>query len=242
MQGQGSTSLVQDIVLFDQNYIPALELTRYGSGKAVDASMQQLEAHWKRFHSRYYTFELDDPYWRSDFDFVALMIAEAADIVRSGGDLLEAHRVLAGVRKVFMQIRLRNRIDYFLDYLTAFHEPMETIVRAATDKTPENITITDVDDMRVALPEALRLWARVCRQQPDVALFALDTERLIHMQTYMRQESDALEQLQQTLQGLGEQVDEASIIRAALGIRPPFVRMMLLFGDFGPCGGAPEIA
>jgi flagellar biosynthesis chaperone FliJ len=242
MQEQDHAGLVQDIVLFDQNYIPALELTRYGSGEAVNAAMQQLQTHWRQFHSRYYTFELDDPYWRSDFDFVTLMIAEAADIVRSGGNLLEAHRALAGVRKVFMQIRLRNRIDYFLDYLTAFHEPMEAIVRAATDKTPESITITDVDDMRIALPEALRLWERVCRQQPDTELFALDTERLIHLQTYIRQENDALEQLQHTLQGLGEQVDEASIIRAALSIRPPFVRLMMLFGDFGPCGGTPEIA
>lgn len=241
MPNMNHTDLIRDMMELDREYIPALELTRYGDATSARQAMTLLMERWRQFKARYYEANTDDEYWKSDFDFVSLMVAEAHEIVHANEELFEAHRTLAGVRKVFMQLRLRNDLDYFLDYLTAFHDPMETIVQAAMGATPQSLTITDVDTMRVALPEAFRLWEKVRQQHIDAALFGLRDEQQAQMQHYMEAESEALERLQHVLERIDKEVDEALIIRLALDIRPNFARLFALFGDFARFGGVPTI-
>ena len=41
---------------------------------------------------------------------------------------------------ILMEPRKRNHFDYFVDYLTGYHEPMEHIVLMANQTSPEELT------------------------------------------------------------------------------------------------------
>jgi hypothetical protein len=235
MRPEFHAQLARDMVLLDRAYLPALVMTEPpGDAKQADAALRTLEARWKPFRERYYDANPADQYWESDFDFIQLMLAEAADLIRGEAALPEAHEVLGGIRMVLRRLRRRNNMDYFIDHLTAFHGPLAAIVQAAREKTPESLTIDDVDTMRVWLPEALRLWEKATNHPPNRDLFGLDEIQLARVQTYIEHEYAALTHLQQTLAEMSEGVDEERIIQAALETRQPFLQLLMLFGDFEP--------
>lgn len=228
--------MAHDMVLFDRMYIPALMLIWQGQREPASHAIAELAAHWRAFRTRYTSFNPDDVYQDSDFDFIQLMIAEARDMVNQGEDLTEAARILGGVRSVFLRLRRRNSITYFLDYLTAMYEPVKTIHRAAHDQTPESLTIAHVDEMRVALPEALRVWKKVARASFDAELFGFDQERKTQLHACIALEEKALHQLQEILASIKTLANEARIIEAALQVRQGYDRVLQLFGDFEPYG------
>lgn len=234
--------MARDMVLFDRMYIPALMLTWQGQRTSASHALAELAVHWRGFRARYDDFNPDDSYQDSDFDFIQLMIAEARDMVDQGEDLTEAARILGGVRSVFLRLRRRNSITYFLDYLTAMYEPVKTIHRAAQDQTPESLTIAHVDEMRVALPEALRMWKKVARTSFNSELFGFDQERETQLYACIALEEKALHQLQEILATIKTLANEARIIDTALQVRQGYDRVLRLFGDFEPYGGLTTLA
>lgn len=67
----------------------------------------------------------------------------------------------------------RNGIDYFIDRLTAFHEPMEAIVLAAKDKTGDTLTDADIALIRKRMPQAEQAWQRVAAAKLDASDYRL---------------------------------------------------------------------
>lgn len=233
LMGFSKNDLRQDMVKLDKAYIAALALTSQGKAAESRKAMEILSGSWKQFKDRYYEANPDDQQWKRDFDAADHMIAEASQIVGSDRKVTDAHEALEEIRMVMMKLRARNEIEYFVDQLTAFHEPMEAIVLAAKDKTSETLTDADIQRIRETLPEAEKLWARAMAGNLDGAIYQLEATQLERARKLMQAEQQALAALKSALAG----GDKPGIIKAAVSIKPNFAALFMTFGDFTPFKG-----
>lgn len=233
LTGFSKNELRQDMVRLDKSYIAALALTSQAKVAESRKAMEILAGSWKGFKDRYYDANPGDAQWKKDLDAADHMIAEASQIVVSDRKVTDAHETLEEMRMVMMKLRARNGIEYFVDHLTAFHEPMEAIVLAAKDKTPETLTDADVQRIRATLPEAEALWKRVMAGNLDGPTYALDASQLERARKLMQTEQQALATLKSALAA----GDKPAIIKAAVGVKPNFAALFMTFGDFTPFKG-----
>lgn len=221
----------QDMVKLDKVYIAALALTSQGKVDESRKAVAALRESWQAFKTGHYNANPADKQWKSDFDAVEKMVAKAVAIVGAPGkNVTEAHEALEDVRNVLMKLRQRNRIDYYIDGLTAFHHPMEEIVLAAKDKTAQTLSDADVSKIRKTLPEAEKLWKTVGASKLDAAVYQLSPAQADDAAKLVQLESAALAALKDAL-ATG---DKAQIAKAAVAIKPNFAKLFMTFANFEP--------
>jgi major membrane immunogen (membrane-anchored lipoprotein) len=225
--GCTQADLVKDMAGFDRAYIPALSLTSAGNVAMSQKAMRVLTETWGTFKTKYADYSFDD-HWKADFAYVDGQIVQAASIVSRGQGIVEAHEALEGVRERLLETRHRLGIDYYVDYLTVFHGPMEDIFLPAKDKTPATLTEADVTKIRTALPAAKAAWARVEAARLDNSVFTLSDQKQVEWREARRAETDALNAVEAALRA----GDKAALIKAAAALRGTFAKLFTLFGDF----------
>lgn len=223
------TNLLNDFVTLDKAYVPALFLTNMDKRGPSKQSMERLKAEWRTFKDKYYNYNSSDPQWNKDFDKIGQKIDEADRIVSSEGDLIAAHETLEAVRYTLIDTRRRNHIDYFIDYLTDFHDPMEHIVLRAKGKTPQTLSSDDLDFIESSLPETMTLWEKAITSNVDQTLFRLNDGQMEQLRNLMTAESGSLADLKAAL---ADKTAKADIIKKAMGIKKNFSQVFGIFGDF----------
>ena len=223
-----ASRLEKDMVTFDKAYITALALTSQTNKVAAEKAMKLTVDQWTVFKKKHAkTFnknELD----KADLTTIDKLISEAESIVRKNEKTDEAHEVLEGVRNTFLKIRERNSIDYYIDYTTKFHEPMETVVLTAKGKTAETLTEEMLLKIKGNFKIAQQNWENLQKASFDPVLFSFSAEKDVQRQNYIKAESEAMSKLKSAL----ESGDKGSIIKASVGIKSNFVSLFLMFGDF----------
>ncbi len=220
--------LEKDMAAFDKAYIPALALTSQGDKAAAQKAVEIMLEQWagfKKIHSAAFN---DNPADNADFATIDRLLAEAARTVQRNGKLDDAHEILEGVRITFLAFRERKAIDYYLDYTTRFHESMEAIVLTVKGQTPDTLTEAMVSKIKTLLKIAQKDWKSLQTAAFDPDLFSFSAEQDSRRQYYINAETEQMNRLQKAL----EQNDRGKIIEAARGIKPNFVNLFLLFGDF----------
>ena len=223
------SNLINDFVALDTAYVPALFLTNMDKPDPSKEAMKRLYRAWNSFFSRYYIINSDDPQWKKDFEKVDQKIKEATGIVFADGDLIKAHETLEAVRYTFINTRRRHNIDYFIDYLTDFHEPMEHIVLRAKGKTPQSLTDEDIAFIEKSLPHAMDLWGKVVKADFDNVMFDFNEGKFAQMQATLQAETQSLEDLRLALNNKSA---KEPLIKKAMGIKKPFTQLFYMFGDF----------
>jgi hypothetical protein len=219
--------IVTDSAVLDKAYIPALAVTSQNDADKSKAAMKRLNQSWGVFASAYRQYKSADDIWKNGFADIDKWIAKADGIVASGNNLTEAHNALEPVREILMQLRRKNGVDYFVDYQTAFHEPMEEIVLTAKGKTPETLTQQDIDKIRSLMPTLADRWGALQNARFDPQKFVFDSARTAKLKQLMESESNAISALEKAL----SEADKLAIIQRATAIKPPFAQMFMLFGD-----------
>lgn len=231
LAGFSAGDLRQEMVKLDKVYIAALALTSQGKVDESRKAVSALRESWQAFKARHYDFNPADKQWKTDFDAVEKMVANAVAIVGTPGkNVTDAHEALEDVRNVLMKLRQRNRVDYYIDGLTAFHHPMEEIVLAAKDKTGQTLSDADVSKIRKTLPEAEKLWKRVEASRIDPATYQLSVGQTEDVMKLVKLEMAALATLKDALAS----GDKAQIAKAAVGIKPNFAKLFVTFANFEP--------
>jgi len=220
--------LVQDMIKFDQRYIPALAFTSEEQVPQSRTAMQALIPVWQSFQQQYANSRSNDKQWLTDFNTVNNYIEQAAKIVSSGNNLKDAHEALEHIRIVFMELRHRNNIDYYIDNLTRFHEPMEKIVLAGKGKTEDTFQAQQLATIRDTLPQAKQLWMAATMKPIDAKQYGFNPEQAKLLRSLIHQQMLTLEQLEKTLASK----DKQAIINAAVAIKPNFARIFKMFGRF----------
>lgn len=221
--------IVVDSAVFDKVYIPALALTSQGEIKKSQAVMAQLKQSWHVYEKMHRQDFPGDDNWTNGFKDIGEWINKADAIVTSGDELVEAHNALEHVREILMQLRKKNKIDYYLDYQTAFHEPMEEIVLAAKGKSPTTFSEQDLEKMRHMIADLDARWQDVLHAKFDPKIFVFDSTQAAKVKQVMEQESAAINSLKESVANS----DKAAVIQRAIAIKPPFAKLYMMFGEFG---------
>lgn len=231
LAGFSAGDLRQDMVKLDKVYIAALALSSQGKVDESRKAVYALRASWQSFKARHYDANPADRQWKADFDAVENRVAKSVAIVDTPGKpVAEAHEVLEDVRNVLMKLRARNRVEYDIDGLTAFHHPMEEIVLTAKDKNAQTLSDADVGKIRKIFPDAEQHWRAVQARKFDAAVYQLSAAQAEDVAKLVTLESAALASLKEALAS----GDKAQIAKAALGIKPHFAKLFMTFADFAP--------
>jgi hypothetical protein len=221
---------IDDSLALDRVYIPALAFTNEGDAAKSAAAMSALMAGWKRYHGAHRSDYPQDPDWAKAFDRTGKFIMAAARIMKDPrGSLVEAHDALEQVRVSLRHLRRSEQIDYFPDHLTAFHEPMENIVLAAKGKSPSDLSDEDLDEIRSSLPDLLSTWESLRNAPFDPARLKLDERQANMARQLMQQETETIDAFRVAM----DAGDRATMLRQAMALKPPFVQLYTMFGDFG---------
>lgn len=223
------TELVKDMVSFDRAYIPSLAMTSQKKAEPSKKALKILATEWETFKGKYYASHPSDKDWTSDMDSIEEGILEASNIVENGGSLSEAHEAVESIRFTMLEMRQRDNIDYFVDHLTRFHDPMEMILVVVAGKTPETISEKDLERIRSKLPEAVKLWEHVAAFKIDQSLYGFGEDKMKKIRAAVEAETKALG----TLGEVFETGNKSDIITAASDIKPNFAKVFMQFGDFG---------
>ncbi|MBN2038977.1 MAG: hypothetical protein JW864_02980 [Spirochaetes bacterium] len=225
--------LLTDFVNLDKSYVPALFLTNKEKSDPSKKAVGRLITEWVSFKGKYYDFNKDDEQWSRDFDTVEQSIRAAEKIVSSNGDLIEAYEILKNVRHTFIKTRRRNNIEYYIDYLTDFHSPMDHITAQVMGKKPEALTGKNIDEIKEALPEAKRLWEALKNAEFDEDLFVFNKDKVKEMQKLVLAVTKNLEELESAVKS---KPDKAKIIELSLSTGESFSFFFMLFGNFHGLG------
>ena len=220
--------IVTDSAAFDRAYIPALALTNQGNAEKSKAAMVRLNQAWRVYSQAHRQDNPGDGAWMNGYTEIDRRIAAADAMVARGGQLEEAHDALEPVRVILMQLRQKHGVDYYLDYQTAFHEPMEAIALAAKGKTPATLTQQDLATIRNTISALDARWSVVRNASFDPANFGFDSARAAKVKELLQLETDAIAALKKALAG----PDKSVMIQRAVAIKPPFAQLYMLFGEF----------
>ncbi len=222
-----------NMVAFDGVYIPALALTTAAQQDATVAArareaMRRLTQRWPALRAGL----LQDlgpaaqVSSRRTLDKVAQHI-ETADKAVASTNFKAAHEALEEVRIELMRARIERGMDYFVDRLTAFHEPMEMLALAGANLKAQDLTATQRTELEQAYAQARAVWRGIEQHQPDPQIYALTPARFAQLTQAMADEAQALSQLSQALRG----TDNAAVLKAAVALKPAFARVFTAFGQ-----------
>jgi hypothetical protein len=191
-----TTEVVREMMRFDQVYIPVLALTSVEQLEPSRKAYVGLSKGWGEFQQVCSEASPDDRYWSADLEEVNASIVKAGQIIDTGAQLREAHEHLEHVRQVMMHARERSGIEYFVDHLTRFHDPMEVIVLKCKNTPSDQLAQSDVVELRHPLELGEAFWAKVKAAEFDSELFEFDQKR----EATMRQSMLSVEQAMATLE------------------------------------------
>jgi len=235
--GGAQAGVLDTSIALDAVYIPALSLTnaKPGDTAAADkarAAMRRLEADWPTLRVAL----LKDLSGRTPTQATAARktlaqvdkaLAESRKAI-AAGEYAAAHTALEDVRIDLMKLRAAQGVDYFMDRLTAFHEPMEVLAQAGTTLKPQDLTPAKRAELEKTYAEARALWRGVEQNLPDVKAYQLSEAQQAQFSKGMADVSAAMTRLSDALRGS----DHAALLKAAAAIKPPFARTFTAFGRY----------
>jgi hypothetical protein len=227
--------LVQAMADFDRSYIPPMFYTSNNNKPLSIKSMAIYKAEWAKFSGAYYDYRSDYANWQSYFVAIEEALAEADNIVSSCAlnpactNVVPAHEPIELVRLTMQELRTRNGFPKFnTDVLTAFHEPMEAIVLSVKGKTPDTLDDATIAMLHSYIDEAFSRWSKVEKCPLEQQLWHLTDQQVTDYYTSMFQEELALTMFKNAL----DSGNKSAIIQTGVAVKPTFVKMYTLFGDF----------
>jgi hypothetical protein len=231
--GSAQAAPIDDMVAFDGIYIPALATSTRASQDPTaipkaKASLAALEQQWPALRQRFSVTWRDRPPsgWKQTLASVELRI-DAAVAAAGLSEWKQTHEALEPVRIDLMQARRRQGMDYFVDRLTAFHEPMEILALAGSTLRADQIDAKRRSELERAYAHARTLWRGIELHAGDGASFGLSEPRQGQLRNALDDETAALVQLSDALRGR----DNGRLLKAAVAIKPPFARAFTAFGQ-----------
>lgn len=220
--------LVKDMVRFDQAYIPVLALTSENQLVPARKAFRALMGEWQRFRQAHGQDFPADEQWKEDLKEVESNLRKAGGMIDEGAHLKEAHEVLEPVRQILMRARQRAGIDYFVDHLTRFHEPMEAIVLKCKQTPAPDLSAAHIENLDEQLRLLQKLWGKVKGADFKADLFEFDDCRAATLRQNIEFEDQAIARFEKALAS----GDAKAVVEAGVALKPPFARCFKLFGRF----------
>lgn len=226
-QNPDSTAL-REMVAFDKAFIPALVYTNSKVQDSSEIAMKYVLTAWNKFKADNEKPIGIDSQWNTDIKTVSHLLGEADTLIIKDSNLYEAHLKLENVRTIFVNMRELNDIEYYPDNLITFHALMEAMLNIVENTKPADLNQEQVEGISIILPQAMSTWHNVEQSKFDKKLFGFSDQKVDTLNQLINQEQLALSTLQSAL----DSNNNAEIIKDIKSIKPIFMKVYLLFGDF----------
>jgi len=124
-------SIKEDMVQFDQAYLPVWAYAYEGNLQKAKASVFYLEFQWQRLRGKYQD-AMPDESWQETFRRVNDWLGDVYYAI-DANELPLALSQLEHVRYELQQLRREYHVDYFLDHLYDFQDELAILTEAAND-------------------------------------------------------------------------------------------------------------
>lgn len=198
--------LHQDMLSFEQRYIPVLLLTAQSDAKAVEVSAK-LITQWNEFKQKHAYAYSDDSLW--DFDLVNIerAILDAQRMIQSG-QFSKAYETLSKVRFRFVVMRERHQIEFYIDELIRFDPAMKALLYKLQHQRSDNVYME--------ISEARRAWKNIMQTELNFRDYDLSLQQVEYLRQCLRKGEQILTSMQEhflaaeygKLEGLGTQMHE----------------------------------
>lgn len=230
---QAVTQALEPMVQFDTLYIPLLSLT--SAAQSNPAAVPKTVAAATRLRERWPALKAalaaNPPSaatraeWRQALSAVERQLAKS-DAAVARADWKTSHNALEVVRIDLMKAREAAGFDYFVDRLTAYHEPMEVLALAGAGAKTGALDAAQRAQLEQAFAESSARWRAVEQNLPDPHVYRLTPARETQFRKGLADEAAAMSRLSDALRGS----DDAQLLKAAAAIKPPFSRVFTAFG------------
>ena len=223
-------NLTQEMYTLDRAYIPALGLTgqpdQFAKAKTAFATF---ESTWAAFRDGVAAQNGFDQEWKADLARVDRIVAEAKKDLVVDSNAPAAHSALEGVRMTLLAARERQNVPYFIDYLTLYHNSMESLLNGVPAKPLAELSGSEKLSLASDLDLAIAHWNKVKALEGLMGAAGLSPQA---SSTYTAQ----WEIIASAMKGARKAFDagDDKALAAALGqLKPNFIKAFFLFGNFG---------
>ena len=216
--------VIYDMARFDRAYVPALALTeeKDSTGQSVLA-VKRLKQDWAVLSGKYaQVLALDGA--SEDIN----RNLDRADMLITTGDFRGAHKELEPIGSILLRARKKHGIDYFMDYMTAFHSSLERAVAILDNRVPATLTEEDVSVISGLLPDIRTRWNAVAEAPFDRTAFLFDKETETSLRSALAEEAKAIDNMDAALRSGNHKL----IFKHALLLREGYQRVFRMFGNF----------
>lgn len=222
------STILGEMVAFDKAYIPALVYTNSNKQDSSEIAMKYVQKAWDKFKADNEKPVGIDSQWNADIKTISHLIGEADTLIVKNSSLHEAHLKLENVRTIFVNMRELNDIEYYPDNLITFHALMEAMLNIVQDTKPADLSQEQIEGVSIILPQVMSTWHNVEQSKFDQKLFGFSDQKVSILNQLINQEQLVLSALQSAL----DSGNNEDIIKDAQAIKPIFMKVYTLFGDF----------
>jgi hypothetical protein len=220
---------VPSMAALDKKYIPALGLSgQAGQLEQAKVAFSDFEGAWKAFDLSFSNQSGFDAEWKDDLIKVgeAVSKAKAALIGTSNGPA--AHEALESVRMTLLASRTRQKIPYFLDYLTLYHNDMEVLLNGKPEKALKAWSDSERMSFSADLDIAAARWKKVKSQEGLLPDAALSTKASAAYGSQWQ----AVDSIMAVTRRAFESGDEKAFADKLGQLKGAFIKTFFLFGEF----------
>jgi hypothetical protein len=223
------SDLVPAMVALDRSYIPALALSGQPDQMAkAKASLASFESAWTTFKNGVGAQPGFDEEWRHNLERVDGAIAKAKQALLVEGNAAGAHEALEAVRMTLLDARQRQKVPYFLDYVTLYHNSMEDILNGksataiAAWSAAERLSF--VSDLDIGIAR----WNKVKAMEGLLPSMGLSAQTLAMYNSQWQKVASLMTGVRSAL----DAGDDTALADRLGQLKPTFTKTFFLFGDF----------
>ncbi len=213
----------EDMVHFDQAYIPVWVYTYEGNAQRAKAAVFFLEFQWQRLRARYEQ-SVPEESWQETFRRVNDWLGDVYYAI-DANELQLARSQLEHVRYELQQLRREYHVDYFLDRLYDFQDELAILTEAANDDRLCMLEWPEFEELTVA---ALQRWRNLMVRPFDAGFYGLDAEEERLFDAYKLEMETALI----AFADIVETADQEAIAAESCHLEGTFIPLLRLFGNF----------
>jgi hypothetical protein len=213
----------KSMVHFDQAFLPVYKYTYEGNMHEAKQAIFYLEFQWQKLRNQH-EFAKQDRAWRNAFSQTDDALGSAYFAIDKNDPRL-ALQHLETAKNALIHLREQYRIDYYPDYLYDFQRAANLVTEVSADQMLCRMGWGELEDMAQAATDA---WRDAQHQPVDIALYELDSEKLIQLKDKMQVVSAALDDVHQAL----ESADRVAVAKACKKLEPAYLEVLWMFGSF----------
>ena len=222
------TSFRFDLQNWNQWYKRSLLATSKGAAERVPQPLANSRETWYSFLWYWYATPppeyAEDARWQADLAAITGHI-HLAEWLATSGEMYSAHETLEPVRRIWMDIRTRNRVRWFGDEITRYHDVMEPVVLWGTGQTRGGVTEENIEEFEAEVAALVEAW-RDLAQFPFRPRAPRGPGGQLQYGIFMMQANEAVNRLHRVVEdGWIEDIPEA-----ARQVKATFLPLFMNFG------------